>query len=226
MKKNRLQAVLLSSAVLLSLLGGCGKSAASEEVSSSDTGALESSEEMSSEASSPESSSEESSSESTDEIKLTVVLDSTDGVMRFSFPEGWQNLAGSLDDGVDSRFTIQAGAYEEAAFFMAASEEKANSPVTDLSDYNSELLKAVTGNEAFSDVSDQVSDDLTLKNSGLAAHKTRFTASYSDQSIICWIITTEDDNRYYQMTFWTTASNVLAEEERFMAIGDSFTTIS
>ena len=228
---KRLTALTLTALLSVSLLAGCGSSS---EESSTSSSAEDSQEAVStdSESTSEETDSEESeeaSSESTadesteDEIKLSVKITGTDGLMSFTFPEGWSDLNGELDESLDGAYTVEAGALEEAVFFLAASESKGDGDLTGLEEYNDELVSVLTGNEALTNISDQVKDSITLEKSGLTAWKNRFTADYNDQNITYWVITTEDDGRYYQMCCWTATSNATAEEKKFLAAADTFT---
>ena len=212
--------MILTAAMSLSLMAGCGntKESSSEEASSTET-----SEEFSVESSAEES--ESSVDEDDDTVHLTVKLDSTDGTMEFYLPDGWSDLKDELSEEVDSGYTVVAGALDEAVFFMAASESKSGNSISDQETYHDELVKIITSNESLTDVSEQTKSEINLSASGFDAYETRFTATYEEQSVTYWVITTEDDNRFYQMCGWTTTSNALKEGDKILAVADGFYVI-
>ena len=216
--------MILTAAMSLSLMAGCGntKESSSEEVSSTET-SEESSVESSAESSAEES--ESSADEDDDTVHLTVKLDSTDGTMEFYLPDGWSDLKDELSEEVDSGYTVVAGALDEAVFFMAASESKSGNSISDQETYHDELVKIITSNESLTDVSEQTKSEINLSASGFDAYETRFTATYEEQSVTYWVITTEDDNCFYQMCGWTTTSNALKEGDKILAVADGFYVI-
>ena len=155
---------------------------------------------------------------------LTKQIDSTDGTMRLYLPETWGDLAGQLNDlgDIDAAYPIKAGCAEEASFLMAAHEAKEGSALTDLTDFAETLLKAVSGNDAFSDVRRGGMRELTLEKSGLKACETGFSAGFEDQTIVYHIYAIEDENRYYQITAWSTGTNERTAEAVFDAIANTF----
>ena len=159
--------------------------------------------------------------------KLTRQIDSTDGTMRLFLPETWGDLVGKMDDTgeLDKTYPLKAGCYEEAAFLMAAHESKENSPIVDLTDFTETLLKAVSGNEVFSDVRRGGLRNLKLKKSGLKAIRTGFSAVFEGQTVIYRIYAVEDEGRYYQITAWSTGTNERTAEAVFDAIVETFEVI-
>ena len=166
---------------------------------------------------------------------LTLKIDSTDGKMSLTVPENWEDLSGRFAsmriDGqggssglsVEEACPLKAGSYDEAAFLMGAWETKEGSHLADLKDYTDTLYKAVSGNDAFSDVRPGQYLEMTLPQNGLTAYRRDFTAVFDGLPVSYWIYAVDGGDAYYQLTAWTTGTNARTLEPCFDAIARTFT---
>ncbi|MDO4478147.1 MAG: hypothetical protein Q4B73_03780 [Lachnospiraceae bacterium] len=154
-------------------------------------------------------------------LLLPLQIDSRDGAIRMHFPESWRDLTSEFDAVTDEAYLLKAGAYEEAVFLLASYESKSDSFVKDFEEFNDRLVRVIAENPAFTAMQVNGTQTITLSASGLEARRTRLSADYEDKSVVYWLYTMEDGNRYYQLTAWTTVSNVLKEEAIIQAAADS-----
>lgn len=240
--------------VLLALaFGGCGNGKNSVSVSTASTEAASTQNEQSNDTlkKAPESADEAASSvNSIDEgpsaPKLSKERTSSDGTFSVRLPSDWNDMTAQIsdDDEINQGFTLQAGNADQPVYMMACAENKDANAVKSLDEYMDSLIRFVTESGSFSDIQKMSKPESFKTSSGLEGRKYLFTAAYSPENntadtaastvskaepsgerVAYWLYAIEGEKRYYQLNFWTSASNGEQEKATVDAVARSFRSI-
>lgn len=253
MKKSVIYTIVTP--VLMALtLSGCRNGKTTASVSTASTEAVSTPNEQSNNTGEENSESVEeasvSSAGSTDSASPAPILSkertSSDGSFSVRLPSNWSNMTAQIsdDDEINQGFTLQVGNADQPLYMMACAENKDANAVKSLDEYMNSLIRFVTESGSFSDIQKMSKAESFKTSSGLAGRKYLFTATYSPENntadtpasavsqtaasgekVAYWLYAIEGEKQYYQMNFWTPASNGELERATVDAVARSLKSV-